>query len=191
VQGRLLATAWLLAAAPPARAQDVQELLAKGPIVQVQEDGAGRFAAAVAVIEVAVAPERAWEIVTDFGRYKEFLPRVVKSEVVRSQGDERDVAVELEAPVVNTRYTVRYKLDRSNLRAEGRWIEGSLEGSSWLWQISARPGGGALLHYTLRAKGFSAVVEALEDKQQTATIGINVAAAIATVKAMKRRAEGK
>jgi ribosome-associated toxin RatA of RatAB toxin-antitoxin module len=159
--------------------------------VQVQETADGKFAAAVAVIEVAAPPARVWEVVTDFSRYHEFMPRVLKSEVLRAEGDERDVAIELDSPIMNTRYQVRYRLDRPNLRAEGAWLSGALEGSAWTWQLADRPGGGTLLRYTLRAKGFSAIVESLEDKQQTATIGINVAAAIASVKGMKRRAEAK
>ena len=39
--------------------------------------------------------------------------------------------------------------------------------------------------------GRSPVAQSLEDDQQTITVGVNVSAALAAVKAIKRRAEGK
>ena len=49
----------------------------------------------------------------------------------------------------------------------------------------------SLIYYTAASRNFSRLAQSLEDKQQTITVGVNVSAALAAVKALKSRAEGK
>ena len=68
--------ALLIAAAP---ADTLESLLSRGPLVSVETDAGGKFEAAVGFLDVAVPREKVWGVLTGFGAYREFVPRVVKS----------------------------------------------------------------------------------------------------------------
>src|SRR2546423_4212675 len=131
-----LVTATLLAPllASPA-AETLETLLARGPVVSVEADGEGRFEAAVAYVDVEVAVARAWSVLTDFGRYKEFVPRVVESDAVPVDGGLR-VRWEIDSPGMNTKYTVQYTLDARARAIDGRQVGGDLRGSRWRWELA-------------------------------------------------------
>jgi hypothetical protein len=48
-----------------------------------------------------------------------------------------------------------------------------------------------LIYFTTASRNFSSLAQSLEDEQQTITVGVNVSAALATVRAMKKKSEGR
>ena len=98
----------LLIAAPPS--DTLESLLARGPLVSVETDAGGKFDAAVGFLDVAAPLDRVWQVLTGFGAYREFVPRVVKSEMQSFSGGAR-VKFEIESPGPNTKYVVQYALD--------------------------------------------------------------------------------
>jgi hypothetical protein len=50
-------------------------------------------------------------------------------------------------------------------------------------------GNRTLIYYTIAIRGLPSLATALEDDQQTITVGVNVVTAISAVKAFKRRVE--
>ena len=62
-------------------APELEELLARGPVVAVQTDEKGKFEAAVGQVEVLAPIDKVWAAVSGFAHYKEFMPRVVESRV--------------------------------------------------------------------------------------------------------------
>ncbi|MFN7147095.1 MAG: SRPBCC family protein, partial [Myxococcota bacterium] len=183
-----------------ARADDLEALLAKGPVVSVENDDKGRFQQATAVIAIERPIAEVWDIATDFASYKAFMPKVLKSDAAQVEPGESvrkaglrqvDVNIEIEVPGSNPDYTFRYTIDDASHELKGQWLKGDLKGSYSRWRLVAAGPSRTLLYYTTASRNFSSFAQTLEDDQQTITIGVNVSAALATVKAVERRAEEK
>ena len=167
----------------------LESLLAGGPVVSIESDAQGKFAAAVGLTDIAAPVDRVWAVLTEFGAYHEFVPRVVRSAVTTAEGALR-VRFEIESPGPNTKYTVQYALDGVAHVAEGRQVAGDLHGSSWRWELYQTAPGRTRVRYTSRARNFSSILNAFEDEAQTVTAGLNAGAAITMLRALKKRCEG-
>jgi ribosome-associated toxin RatA of RatAB toxin-antitoxin module len=168
-----------------ARADKLDTLLARGPVVVVEHDAKGRFSSATGVIAVESSIEKAWAAVTDFKAYPTFVPKVVKTEVDDSDPKEVKVKWELEVPGPNTVYTVRYKLDPAKHLIDVEQIGGDLKGSTWQWELESVSPTRTLIHYRSSAKHFSSILESAEDDQQTITIGVNVGGVLTLLRALQ------
>ena len=71
----------LVCAALLASPQDLEPLLARGPVVAVATDEKGGFATAVGQVEVDAPLETVWAAVVSSARYKELVPKVVESAI--------------------------------------------------------------------------------------------------------------
>lgn len=170
---------------------DLAPQLEKGPLVLVEETKGGKFGQATGFILVNAPPERAWALVTNFEAYKTFLPKVLESEVKRRTEKDVDLHVVIDVPGPDTDYTVRYTPDHAARELTGTWVSGDLKGTRWYWKVEAAPGGRTLLTHLLAAKNFSGIAQAVEDENQTVTVGVNVGSVLAALKAVKRTAEAK
>jgi ribosome-associated toxin RatA of RatAB toxin-antitoxin module len=177
-----------LLGAGPAAAQDLMSLLEGGPVVMVKQDAEGGFDRSTAVIHVRARPEVVWAVLADFERYVEFMPKLRSAEVVERGEASAVVAYEIETPGRNTRYTYRYEMLEPSWEIRARWVSGDLRGSFGNWRLVLAPGG-TLVYFTGATRNFSRVLAALEDDQQTITIGVNVASALAMVRAVRDRSE--
>jgi ribosome-associated toxin RatA of RatAB toxin-antitoxin module len=178
-----------LVAPVTAAAADLEELLGRGPLVLIQEKGGG-FDTATGIVRVDADVTHVWNVLTDFASYRDFMPKVLKSEVLERSGTKVRVAFEIEVPGVNTSYEVQYTLNEPRRQIDVAWASGDLEGSRWSWRLEPSPSGnGTLVHYACSMKNFSSVVASLDDDQQTMTVGVNVGTVLAATKALKRRAE--
>jgi ribosome-associated toxin RatA of RatAB toxin-antitoxin module len=173
-----------------ARAETLESLLGKGTVMLVEDDPEGKFAAATGIVEINAPIEKVWSVITNYGAYKDFVPRVASVKVVSGAGtyDPR-VRLEIDTPVFNTVYTVHFHLNEANHSITGEWVEGALKGSHWDWKMESSGPGKTIVFYKSVSKNFSAFVESLDDKQQTMTVGINVGGVMTVLHAMKKRAE--
>jgi ribosome-associated toxin RatA of RatAB toxin-antitoxin module len=172
-------------------ATDANALLAKGPLVSVERGSDGKFSRCTALILINAPPEKVWATITDYEHLQDFVPKVVKSEVVQKNETTTDVKLEIDTPGANTKYVVRHTPHLDTKTLDITWVSGDLKGTAWTFHLEPTPEGGTLLSYSGSSRHFSRVLESLEDDQQTITIGVNVGAALTTVNAMKSRAEGK
>jgi ribosome-associated toxin RatA of RatAB toxin-antitoxin module len=179
----------MLVAPAGARAQDLMELLADGPVMSVKHDAKGKFESATAVIDIKAPPAKVWEVVSNFSAYRYFMPKVEKSEQSVPAPNQADVIYEIDVPLSNAKYVIHYDLDPEKLIARGRWVKGDLEGTHSLWRLVPYKDE-TLLYFTTATPKFNALAQRFEDSQQTITIGVNVVAALTTVKAIKKRTEG-
>jgi coenzyme Q-binding protein COQ10 len=164
--------------------------LDRGPLVLVEHDGAGKFAQATAIVLVDAPVERVWETLVGFDKYKEFMPKVTTSEVVRKADAEMDVRFVIDVPGPDEDYTVRYAIDEKKHELRGTWLKGDLKGSKWTIRVEPTPDGKTLLSHAAAVRNFSSFAQSIEDEQQTITIGVNVSSVLAATKGVKRRAEG-
>ena len=173
------------------QAQDLRALLERGPVVLVETKKNGKFHSATAVINTKTSIDATWKVITDFGGYKAFIPNLVESTPKRVQDNVIDVSYEVEVPGPNPEYTFRYTLKPEAYSMGCRWVSGDLKNSFCKWRLVSTSPTETLIYYTTASRNFSSLAQSLEDDQQTITVGVNVSAALAAVKAIKRRAEGK
>lgn len=183
----LLATALL---GSPA-ALDPNAMLERGPIVLVEQGADGKFKQCTALARIEAPIDAVWKVVTDYASFSSFVPKVVTSEILRRDGNVVDVKLEIDTPGVNTKYVMRHELHPDTHTVQMNWSSGDLKGSHWLLHLEPTADGKTLMSYSGASKNFSSVLERLEDSQQTISVGVNVSAALTTVKAFKKRAEGK
>jgi len=186
------ATALLFAAALlGAPATDPTAMLEHGPIVSIEQSAAGKFQRCTALAKVNAPIAKVWQVVLDYAHYKDFVPKVVDSEVVGQDATHVDVRFEIDVPGVNTKYVMRHYLHPETHTVEMNWMKGDLKGSRWVLHLEPTADGKTLLSYSGASQHFSAILEDLEDSQQTITVGVNVSSALTVVKALQARAERK
>ena len=173
--------------AVPAQAQELMELLSRGPVVLVENKANGKFDRATAVVHVDRPAEEVWKLAVDFANYKTWMPKVVASDAIKRAG-RYNVSYEIDVPGVNTTYTFVYDIDEAKMSMQGKWVRGDIKDSFCEWRV-VKQGAGCLVYYTAASRNFSSLAEGIDDDQQTVTVGVNVTAALAVVKAVKKKAE--
>ncbi|HUB10172.1 MAG TPA: SRPBCC family protein [Myxococcales bacterium] len=170
---------------------ELEELLTRGPVVLVESTAAGKFDSATAIVGIARSAGEVWKVATDFASHKTFMPKLVASTPTPRGPTCIDVRFEIAIPFPgrNERYTFRYDLDPAAFTLRGRWLEGNLEDSFAIWRLVPRGDAACLLYFTTATRNFSKILSAIEDSQQTVTVGVNVSSALAVVKAVKQRVE--
>lgn len=166
---------------------DMTPALEKGPLVLVEEVK-GKFSSASSMVLVAAPPEEVWALVKAQDQFKTFVPKILQSEM-KPQGTNYEVHFVIDVPGPDTDYAVRYTIDEATKTMSGAWAKGDLKGSRWVWKIEAAPNGKTLLTHSVQLKNFSGIAQSIEDDNQTITVGVNVSAALAATKAVKKKAE--
>jgi len=178
----------VLVSSAGAPAQELMTLLNKGPVVLVETTPKGKFDHTTAIVFIQRPVQAVWGVAMDFASYKTFMPKVIKSEPKPVDPNKVDVTYEIDTPVTNTNYTFRYDIDPANMTMRGNWVKGDLKSSYCVWKLVPY-NQGTLLYYTNSSRNFSSLAEGFEDDQQTVTVGVNVASALAVVKAVKHHVE--
>lgn len=167
---------------------DMSPMLERGPMVLIEEGTGGKFAQASAIVLIDCPPEKVWELVKAQQNFKDFIPKILNSEM-KPSGTDFEVHMVIDVPGPDTDYYVRYTVDEAAKTMTGCWAKGDLKASRWFWKIEAAPGGKTLLTHTVGLKNFSGIAQSLEDDNQTITVGVNVSSVLAATKAIKKKAE--
>lgn len=167
---------------------DMSPLLERGPMVLVEEGTGGKFAQATAIVIVDSPPEKVWALVKAQQNFKDFIPKVLVSEM-KPSGTDFEVRMVIDVPGPDTDYSVRYTIEDEKKTMNGCWVKGDLKASRWTWRVEPAPGGKSLLTHTVALKNFSGLAQSLEDENQTITVGVNVSSVLAATKAVKKKAE--
>lgn len=171
-------------------AVDLAGLLAEGPVLTVKQSPQGKFMYTSALMQVNAPPEVVWDVILDLDHYKDFMPRVVFSHIQTKSDDGRELTVkfELNVPLVNQRYTLKYSADLEKKVINITHISGDLSGSWWRWKLMPQAKG-TLVYYIGATKNYSAFLQKFEDEQQTVTVGVNVSSVMTVTRTIKQRAE--
>lgn len=168
---------------------DMTPMLAKGPLVLVEEGKASKFGQSTAIVLIDAPVEQVWTTLLKMDEFKSFMPKVTTSDLSNKTATTYDLHVVLDVPGPDTDYVVRYTPDAAKHEIDGVWSKGDLKDSHWHWKLEGAPDNKTLLSHTLAVKNFSSLAQSLEDDSQTITVGINVSSALAAAKAMKKRCE--
>ena len=172
-----------------ANAQSLKQLLDKGPIVQIFYHPNGKFKSAVGTAYIKGSPEQVWKVATDFESYTQFMPQLEYLKVTKREGNIVEVEQKISVPGPDPKYSLRFKLDEANKTIDVQYLGGDIKGGKWSYKITPFEGGSLLVYdcYSVLPGFFSKV----EGPEQTVTIGVNAASALAVVRATKERVEGK
>jgi uncharacterized protein YndB with AHSA1/START domain len=164
-------------------------MLSRGPLALVEQSKDGKFQQATAVVMVNAPVEKVYEAVLAQDKFKTYMPKVVESEQTNSNMKGFDIHLVIEVPGPDTDYVIHYARDDEKHVLKGTWKKGDLKDSKWEWRLEPTADGKTLLFHQLTVKNFSSILANLEDDQQTITVGVNVASAIAATKAVKSHVE--
>lgn len=182
----LIFTLCFVAAA--AHADELTSFLSTGPAVRIETDANGKLKQSTCLADVNASVDTVWKVLTDFEQYRFFMPRIDKMTVTR-EGADVLLEMKLDTPLVATSYTNKATPDLATRTIKVQQVSGDLSGSRYQWKLTPIGDARTRISYTGVVKNFSSVAEAMDDDQQTLTIGINVVSLMAQVKAVKGRAE--
>ena len=169
-----------------AMADTLMDLLAEGPIAQVRYHQNGKFKQVVGIAYIKAAPKSVWDVLADLGHYKDFMPKVEEFKVTKREGATIETYQEVEAPGVNPKYTLSQTFDESKYEIKVKPVSGSVKGE-WSYKIKPHGDGSLLYYYSYtRLPGY---ITTFEDEEETMTVGVNAATAVAVVNAFKKRVE--
>ncbi|MBI4614073.1 MAG: SRPBCC family protein [Planctomycetes bacterium] len=140
---------------PGPEAGEIEALLPfleKGILSRVEESGSQGARPIEVIGLVRATPDRVWEILTDYGSYREFTPKVVESEVLERDGTKVRVRYRIEAPIRNIQYTLLYAEDPEKRTILVRSLDGDVSGA-FHWTVhSVREATQAVISYRGVAK---------------------------------------
>ena len=109
--------------------------LERGEVVTDSQEGHEGRKNARAQFLIAAPPEKIWAAITDYDRYKEFMPYTTESRIVKRTDDEVWFATALGFSLKTVRYTIHLKLDKPRWRIEWSLVEGDLKHNDGGWQL--------------------------------------------------------
>jgi len=171
------------------RADELTELLKKGPMARVDTDKNGRFDAVLSVVDVDAPAEDLWRALTAFDSYRCFMPRI--SSVGVRRGDDGGILVDwaIDTPLVATKYTNTVTVNDGTMTMTARTIVGDMVGSHYEWRVVKLSSSTCRMFHGAWPRSYAAIVSTLDDDQQTLTIGVSVGSVFSTTRALKARAE--
>ncbi len=168
-------------------------LLQKGELSLVESFRSGRLKQVAVIGLVNAAPDKVWRVLTDYGRYMEFMPNLAEIEVVKREGDDIVLEYELEVPGSNIEYTLRHHhVPKSRIDITLVGDEGDITSGAWRWELVPTAGGAkTILIYTLYTdvRETSWIIRQVLKSQPSMEHGLNVATGLITVQTVKKRAE--
>lgn len=173
----------------PALADDLTDMLKKGPMARVDVDRAGKFDAVVSVVDVDTPAARLWGILLDYKNYRFFMPRVQDVGVEVDDSGTTLVKWNIDTPLVRTKYSNAMTVDATNMVLKASTVTGDMQSSRYEWRVVPLGENRCRMIHTAWPRNMASIVDTLDDKQQTLTIGVAVSSVMATVRALKLRAE--
>lgn len=168
---------------------DLNAMSHRGPLVLVEESKAGRFGQATGVVFVEAGADKVWAALLAMEHFKEFVPKVITSDVTRRGEKDFDIHFTIDVPGPDTDYVIRFTPNAATHTLTGAWLSGDLKGSRWEWHVDAAGEGKSMVTYVVAIQNFSGIAQSLEDDQQTVTVGVNVGSVLVSTRALKRRCE--
>ena len=138
-------------------------------------------------IEIAVPPDRLFDVITDYARYPEFVPGVKACRPGARRGDAVEVEYELDLGIKRVRYTLRH-LEQRPRRVEWSLQSGeAMKVSNGSWELED-VGGRTRARYTVEVQvaKLPLVPQAIVDRVTDELTRVQLPR---TLEAFKRRAE--
>jgi coenzyme Q-binding protein COQ10 len=121
------------------------------------------MAQAKKTIVIDVPADKLYDVITDYGKYAEFLPEVKKIVVADGPGDAKDVTYTIDIKAKTITYTLRHTGVRPT-KASWKMTTGEMiKGNEGFWDLKDLPGGKTEATYNIDLK-LSAFVPGFVEK---------------------------
>jgi ribosome-associated toxin RatA of RatAB toxin-antitoxin module len=170
-------------------------LLELGELSLVESYTNGRLKQATVMGLIKAPPARVWEVITDYKRYPQMIPSVAEIEVLKREGNDVVLALEIEVPGSNVEYNRHDRLFppyRIEMWPEDD--EGDITQGRWRWElVPYADGTQTILVYTLyyNVGESSWILRQFIKETPTAEHGLNVATGQVSIRAFKKAAEAR
>ena len=168
-------------------------LLELGELSLVESRKNGRLKQATVMGLIKAPPAKVWEVITDYKRYPQMIPSVAEIEILKKQGNDVVLELEIEVPGSNLEYN-RHDRHFPPYRIE-MWPEddqGDITRGRWRWELVPHANGTqTILIYTLYydVAETSWILRQFLKETPTAEHGLNVATGQVSIRAFKQAAE--
>lgn len=150
----LASLTFALSLSPAAHAAKSMQALEKGELDIELVDAAQDYIQAKGIFDAA--PEKVWQVLTDFKNYSRYYESVVQSEVRSQKGNNTNVYVKFDFPfpVGDIWVLNQYTLDKGAKRLSWKMLEGNLKNSDGAgsWSLAPYKGGRTLATYRLNVE---------------------------------------
>ncbi len=188
---KIIFSTMILLAALPAFSFSIQEELQKGPVMVPVYNQSGSLVSIRGTMLMNVSFKYIWEAITDIKRYKEFFPRMIKSEVqsIKNNGQVIIGDFEIKVPIfVNTVYSNRYVIDKGKGKVDIYQHSGHLEGTHFHWRLRPVNNNQTWVTYMGITHNYNPIIERIDDKDQSVALTINLSAILTTIHKVYDRA---
>lgn len=146
--GTTTLAAW---AATPAFALSESELQSGKVDVQLIDHGNGKLKEVKATGLIKAPPGKVWQLLTNYGGYRSFMPRVSSSTLESRSGNSAVATMKLDLPIPfkGTWYTNRYTENPGAFTFKWNMVKGSIKHNEGSWQLKPH-GSHTLAVYTVR-----------------------------------------
>ena len=128
----------------------------------------------VARAVVDMPAKKLWAVVSDCAHYKERLPRVAASELVKKEGNVHTckVTIAMPFPLSNLTGVTAAVHTESETAMSRRWtlVSGDYNVNEGSWEVKALDGGQSLLVYTIHAEPKTSVPDWIRESAQKKTL---------------------
>jgi len=173
-----------------ATASPLDAMLDKGLVstVELQEDG--RLQQVTAIVRIHASADQVWGVLIDFDRYTEWMPRVARSEVTKTEGSSRVVDLGISVPGPNVRFDVSYDLDQRHRTLRATALSGAVQGGKWDFRVEPE-GNGCLVYRTTYASAVvdNWIIRQFDDDTHAIELGLNAATPLIELQGLKKEAE--
>lgn len=175
----------------------MQQLLADGQLMMVKEDSQGKFELITAGILINKSPQEVFAVIMDYEHYNEFMPSVVKAEVVyrSSDGKVEHIRHHIKFKFSILSYTVIYTLKTQlNPPTDMKWdlLEGDISSTYGSWELIPLDGGkrtAAFYSVYSDIRSINWVVRKFIEATPGMEVAINASTCLLVLKSLKARAE--
>ena len=175
----------------------IKRLLSEGQLLLINEDEKGNLRLITGGILINKPPEDVYKVITDYEHYPEFMPSVVKAEVLFCSPDKR---------IQHIRYVVRFKFSILSYTVDytlkmkvkpPRWmqwdyLEGDLADAYGSWELIPLDGGrrtAAFYSVYSDIRSINWIVKKFVEATPGMEIAINASTCTLVLKSIKARAE--
>lgn len=169
---------------------NLDRMLDQGPLLTINRDENEKFESITTYALVAAPLQYVWDTVLHIEDYARYMPRMLTSEIVQRNSDNTEIvaAFELDTALNNTKYKLKYRIDKQSHTIAIDHHSGDLKGSQWHWEFQANEEK-TIIICTGASKNFSGFIKAIDDSRQTLTVGINIMSMLANIRYIKEQSE--
>jgi ribosome-associated toxin RatA of RatAB toxin-antitoxin module len=163
----------LMAALPRSAAGD-DDLPPKGQVEVKSVPVAGSSPKIVARAVLDVPAKKIWAIVSDCAHYKEHMPRILASELLKKEGNVHTckVTVEMPFPFSNLTGVTAAVHEETEAAMSRRWklVSGDYKFNDGSWEVKRLDAGSSLVVYTIHVEPNTSVPQSIREAAQKKSI---------------------